>query len=130
MSDGFAHAFRPKKVVILEDEVISVLHLKRHLQQTGYEVSIPYLKKALDVTEILSSNPDILFVDVNLGIDIDGIELAKQISTHHPVPIVLITGYRALEVKERAVSLPIVGILEKPIRTPQLQEILKKAGLF
>lgn len=130
MSDDFPRPPQPKKVVIFEDEIISALHLKRHLQQTGYEVSIPSLKKALELTEILSSNPDILFVDVNLGIEMDGIELAKRISTNLSVPIVLITGYRAAEVKDRAVSLPILGILEKPIRTQQLEEILKRVELF
>ncbi len=130
MSDNLSIPSRPKRVVILEDEVISALHLKKHLQQAGYVVDNPILRSSLDLEKILSPKPDILFVDINLGIDMDGIELAKQISSNQPIPIVLITGYGATEIKNRAASLPIVGILEKPVRTPLLQEILRKAGMF
>lgn len=36
----------------------------------------------------------------------------------------------AADVREKVASLPILGILEKPIRPPLLQDMLKKAGML
>ena len=67
------------KVLIVEDEIITAMSLKKDLEGMGYKVCsfAPSGKKAIKIVE--NENPDVVLIDVNLKGGMDGIEAARDI---------------------------------------------------
>jgi len=120
---------RGKRVTILEDEILCALSLKQYLQQWGYQVQVPPVTALTDIDVLLAAEPDLLFVDINLGYGIDGIEIAKKLVSRRPIPIVLITGYAQKDMQKRTAELPQVKFLEKPLRFSYLHTLLSDLPL-
>lgn len=82
-----------RRVLIVEDETLVAWHLESVLQQLGYEVCdiVSNGVDAIEAAKIIE--PDIVFMDVNLGGGIDGIEAAEQIVQRRETPIIFVTAY-------------------------------------
>jgi len=81
------------KILIIEDELIIAKSLARQLKQLGYEVIgiASNGEKALEIVE--ASSPDLIFMDVVIAGDMDGIETAKRIQRNRNLPIIYVTAY-------------------------------------
>ena len=72
-----------KKVLVVDDEAISLLTLSMSLSDEGYEVhSAKNGSEALKTGQ--SAPPDVLVSDWKLGDEIDGLELAGRLSHNNP----------------------------------------------
>lgn len=82
-----------RRILIVEDELITAIDLENRLQRLGYEVSAvaksgeEAVKLAQDLT------PDLVLMDVYLGGDLDGFEASRRINAHKSVPVVYLTAY-------------------------------------
>lgn len=82
-----------QRVLIVEDETLVAWHLEAVLQQLGYEVC-DIVSNGVDAIEAAKViEPDIVFMDINLGGGIDGIEAAEQILKRIETPIIFVTAY-------------------------------------
>ena len=81
------------RALIVEDETLVAWHLEAILQELGFGICEIVSTGTEAVVEAFSTAPDIIFMDVNLAGNIDGIEAAKQILERNSVPIVFITAY-------------------------------------
>jgi len=120
------------KVLIIEDDQIIILYLKRELIRNGYKV-VGVSDNAEEGIKLIGNfNPDLVLLDIGLQGSLDGIELGLKLKNQYQIPFVFITG-NADKVKNDPridVSDP-VDILSKPISNIKLLEILSnvKAGL-
>jgi len=111
-------------ILIIEDESIISLHLKKSVTSLGYNV----LAIARDSNEVLNilekTKVDIALVDIKIKGDIDGIQIATILSTTYNIPIIFITAFKDKETLTRASSIDFSGYIIKPFREDELEVTL------
>jgi len=112
------------KILIVDDDPLVRLALKKFIQKKGYEVSSAGTgKKALDRIE--EEEPQIVLLDLRLPDSIDGLEVLKIIKKTRPeINVVMISGQAEIHGAVEAMKLGAHDYLEKPIDFDRLTEIL------
>lgn len=119
-----------KNVLIVEDEILIALNLKRDLERYGYGVRdiIASGEEAIRCME--SDCPLIVLLDIRLAGVMNGLEVARKIYKRHGrLGIIFMTGYITPEIKEEALSLDPLAFLEKPITARDILRIIKPESL-
>jgi len=113
-----------QKILIVEDEVIIALHLKNLIQCLGkYEcASVSSGEHAVELSK--SFEPDLIFMDINLDGQINGIEAARQIRTKKDVPVVFVSAFTDEDTIEEAKRTNPAGYLTKPIYAHEVEKTL------
>lgn len=80
--------------------------------------------------EVLADEPvDLLFVDINLGDGIDGVETARRLRERHAVAVLFITAYADPETRARvADAVPGAKLTRKPVLRGLLEEAITELG--
>jgi AraC-like DNA-binding protein/ActR/RegA family two-component response regulator len=107
-------------IIIVEDELIIAMDLKRILSKEGYNVIINFKNfNFLDtVNEIEKHNPILVIIDINLNQpEYDGITIAQHLLVKDLVPFIFITGLSDKEIVERIKSTRPHGIIIKPFKS-------------
>jgi two-component system, cell cycle sensor histidine kinase and response regulator CckA len=101
-------------VLIVEDEGLIAVDLKKKLEQAGYAVPIVVdnADDALRNVELL--RPSLVLMDIGLRGPRDGVETADQIRRRFHIPVVFVTGHSDLETLERARITEPFGYIVKP----------------
>ena len=101
-------------VLIVEDEFIIAEDTSETLIDLGYNVvgSARNFDSAIDILN--SHQVDIALVDINLGEEKDGIDLAEMIRANYQLPFIFITSHADKTTVERAKHLKPNGYLVKP----------------
>ena len=108
-----------KTIVIVEDELIIAMDLKRILQQQGYDVILNFKNFNFKETinDILKYNPSLVILDINLNQNLfDGIDIAEHLLIKDMVPFIFITGISDSEMMERIKDTRPHGIIIKPFK--------------
>lgn len=115
-----------KRILLVEDEAITAILLKRNLELIGYEVDKPVAtgKEAIEAVEKYSFG--VILMDVRLVGEMDGIETAQQIIAIKDIPIIILSGYSDDEIKQRAKSINSIAYLVKPVTPDDIVPILDK----
>jgi DNA-binding LytR/AlgR family response regulator len=102
------------RVLIVEDEFITLDMLRDYLENSGYEVSGDAMRveEAIDVLERFDT--DIVMLDINLKGDKDGIWLAEYIRQNYQIPFIFISAYSDVPTVQRAAKTNPYGYLVKP----------------
>jgi len=117
-----------KKVLIVEDDDIQQIVLERLISQMGHTVigasseGSKAIESALRIGAV-----DLIFMDINLADEIDGIEAAKEISKHREVKLVYITSSEDPRNLERAKETEFIAYLNKPLTKKMLEDVFMKA---
>ena len=116
-----------KKVLFVEDEVISSMNIGDMLEFWGYDICTPATsaEEAIAITE--AEKPDIVLLDIKLQGGMNGIELAGEIKKRLDVPIIFMTGYLNRGFKEKAAAFKPVAYLIKPFELNELKSALESA---
>jgi len=112
------------RILIVEDEIIIAEDLKLTLQGFGHEVIaiVSSGEKAIAYADSLT--PDVIFMDINLDGEINGIEAARKIGDKHDIPIVFCSAYID-RITERETSQIKSGIfISKPVEESKIQTAL------
>jgi CheY-like chemotaxis protein len=104
-----------KRILIVEDEVVSAMSLERTLTEIGYVVigSVTTGEEAVEWGA--KERPDIVAMDIRLAGKMDGIEAARRIRETCEAQIIFMTGYDDAETRKRALALRPLGLMDKPI---------------
>ena len=108
------------KVGIVEDEMIIAQGIIRALKDLGYETTEPALSYTEALGMIVSEQPDILLLDIQLKGHKDGIELAQKIKTDYNIPYIFLTANGDSATVERAKQLNPPAYLIKPFNKTEL----------
>ena len=114
-------------IVIVEDEAIVAMDIKRCLKQLGYQVAGVAANSEDAVQQIVDNRPDLVLMDIRLKGDIDGIETAWRIRQRVNVPIVYLTAHSDPETLERAKFTEPYGYILKPYEDRDLHTTIEMA---
>ena len=114
------------KILIVDDEFISGLLLKKILEQEGHKVT-GLVSNGNDTIESIKQNrPDLIIMDILLTGKLNGLETVKKIQESDNIPVIFITGYSEDEIVEKALSLNPVAVLSKPYNKYELFKIISE----
>lgn len=103
------------KTLVVEDEKLIAEALREILEALGYEVCA-ITSSASEADEVLRTvKPDLMLVDIQLGGERDGIDLAHEVRRRFEFPIVFITSFADEVTVRRAKAIRPEGYLVKPI---------------
>jgi len=104
-----------KRILIVEDEVVSAMTLEKTLTEMGYIVIGSVTTGEEAVEWAAKESPDIIAMDIRLAGKMDGIEAARRIREISEAQILFMTGYDDSETRRRALALKPLGLMDKPI---------------
>src|SRR6056297_605360 len=111
---------RNEKILIVEDERIIALDLKKRLERFGFN-SPDIVSNGEDALEAAKSiHPDIILMDIMLGGPIDGIDAAKSIKETLSIPVIFLTAYSNENTLDRAKEAEPYGYILKPFKEREL----------
>ncbi len=116
---------KEERILIVEDDVSIAENIEEILQLMNY-VNIDIANSANQaVKEIKKHRPDMVFMDIKLKGDKDGIELGEIIKQMVDAPIVYVTSYSDPEIIERAKRTHPAGFIVKPFNTNDIHAMVE-----
>ncbi len=114
------------KILIVEDEPVLALGLKRKLQKYNYDV-VDYVTSIEDFQETIEQNSSVnlLIMDINLRNSMSGIECYEHM--HIKIPVIYVSAYTEEGIVDQAILTNPLGYLVKPINISELLILLKIA---
>ena len=112
------------KILIVEDEALSVMTMRDIFESWGYDVCTPAASAEMAFQCVQKECPDVILMDIHIIGAMDGIDAAEQIRTISDAVFIFMTGYSDEESNERALALKPFSYLYKPISFDELQTIL------
>ncbi len=116
-----------KRILVVEDEGIVSLDIQNRLRQAGYTLAGTAASGEEAIAQALSSQPDLILMDIKLQGQLDGIEAARQIRARLNVPIVYLTAYADEDTLKRATETAVFGYLLKPFKERELIATIEMA---
>lgn len=104
----------PTRVLVVEDEPASALHLETRLSFMGYEVAAIVSSGEDAIPQALRLGPDVILMDINLAGELDGVETARRIQAQQDIPIIYLTACDDEETVQRVSLTSPYGYLLKP----------------
>ncbi len=117
-----------KKILIVEDDLISAEYLKELLEREGYEI-VNIISSGKEAIEFCKENDcDLVLMDIMLEDNISGCEAALEIERYKPnIKIIFLTAYAEDEMIEYAFEAKAYGYLIKPYREKEILATVKLA---
>ena len=115
------------KIMIVDDDVITVTELIEALRSSGYEIGGTAESGEEAVKMAKKTRPDLVLMDIVMPGKTDGIQAAKKIREELNIPVIFLTGYSEEEYIERAKSARSSGYLLKPFVDAQVSSAIKIA---
>lgn len=104
----------PKRIMIVEDEVITQRYLKNIFDQYDVDTTACFDNAKDALTAIKADTYDMILMDINIKGSVDGIQLAREILRSHALPIVFITAHSDNETFQEVLDLSPYGFISKP----------------
>lgn len=124
----FPESSRPS-IVIVDDEQIVALDIRRTLERLGYAVPAMAADGEEAVRMAGELRPDLVLMDIRLRGPMDGIEAAGRIAGQYGVPVVFLTAFSDAATLERAKACGPFGFLVKPFEERELHSTIEVALL-
>ena len=115
------------KILIVEDEKILAMGLKKKLEKLGFSVTDLASSGAEAIESVKKVQPDLVLMDIVLKGAMDGIETAEFIINLHDIPIIYLTAYADDEMLARAEKTYPYGYILKPYKDSELKANIKMA---
>jgi PAS domain S-box-containing protein len=110
-----------RRILIVYDEITGARALESTLTELGYEVAGIASSRRDAVALTAQTVPDLVLMDVALHGDVDGVETAKKIRQHRPIPIVFMTASTDDATLRRAGVTEPFGCVVKPLTERELR---------
>lgn len=116
---------KEERILIVEDDVSIAENIEEILELLGY-VNIDIANSANQAIKIVKKyRPDMIFMDIKLKGDKDGIELGEIIKQMVDAPLVYVTSYSDPTIIERAKRINPAGFIVKPFNTNDIHAIVE-----
>ena len=110
-----------KRVLLCEDEAITILALREILTEMGHLVVGQENDGEKVVALAQQLQPDLILMDMGLSGFLSGVQAAREILQEQTVPIVMLSAYGDDEHIHAAMQAGAHGYLVKPITSEQLE---------
>jgi YesN/AraC family two-component response regulator len=119
---------QPKKVMIVEDDILLLLVEERLVRRLGYEIAGTASEGDLAISKVKKLNPDILLVDIHIRGSMTGLQIVEQLHAEDiDIPVIFLSGTDDRSIIERAKALGCAHFLRKPVTAEELNVALKDA---
>ena len=123
-----------KKILIVEDDAISLAMETYRLKQAGYAV-VSARDGISAVAAVRTESPDLILLDLGLpsnpfsGPVLDGFAIMEWLNRVAPqhVPIIVVTARNPSDVKQRVLDAGAVDFIQKPVDFQRLFAAMQKA---
>ncbi|MGB1249268.1 MAG: ANTAR domain-containing response regulator [Candidatus Promineifilaceae bacterium] len=113
------------KILVADDESMIRMGLRSMLRELGHVAILA--KNGQDaLRKSLAENPDLAILDIQMP-KTNGLQLAKALNKHQPMPIIFLTAYSQDELVDQATSLNVQGYLLKPTTSAELKVAISVA---
>jgi AmiR/NasT family two-component response regulator len=116
-----------KRVVVVEDEGITQMQLRRMLKNAGLTVLASAGNGEEGVETVLRERPDLVLMDICMPGPFDGLEAARRILAEYHVCLVMLTAFSDDNYRKRSAEIRTCGYVVKPITTESLIPLLEAA---
>lgn len=113
------------RILVVEDERIIALHLRRLLTDLGYDVPNAVSTGDHALRRIEEARPDLVLMDINLKGKLDGIATAAAIPPEYRIPVIYLTAYATDATLARAAATSPYGYLLKPFSERELHAMIQ-----
>jgi PAS domain S-box-containing protein len=114
-------------ILVVEDESIVAKDIQNTLTRLGYYVPATASSAAIAYDKLDEFKPDLVFLDIKLKGDIDGIQIAERIKTEYDIPVIFLTSFVDKATLDRAKVTEPYAYLVKPYNEPDLQSAVEMA---
>ena len=104
------------KILIVDDEVLIAEFLKDILQSLGYSNLRLAHNKDQAIVHVIEFMPDLVLLDIRMNGELEGIEIAEEISLHYKTPFLFITAHSDKIIVQKALDTKPVGYITKPFK--------------
>lgn len=108
------------KVLIVEDEVIIALYIKKQLESLGYTITDLVSSSEEALSSFIQNTPDIIIMDVKIEGDLNGIEVVLEIRKTSKIPVIFLTGNSDNKTIKMIERLENYFLLVKPVTKEEL----------
>ena len=115
------------KIMVVEDEGIIALSIRKKLEHLGYEVPIAVTTGEEALVQAINIRPDLALMDIMLGGGLDGIETATLLREQLDIPIIYLTANVDKRTIQRARVTEPHGYLVKPFEERELATTIEMA---
>ncbi|MFD2036417.1 LytR/AlgR family response regulator transcription factor [Belliella marina] len=116
---------KEERILVVEDDVNIAENIEEILELLGY-VNIDIANSANQAIKIVKKyRPDMIFMDIKLKGDKDGIELGEILKQMVDAPLVFVTSYSDPTIIERAKRINPAGFIVKPFNTNDIHAIVE-----
>ena len=117
------------KILVVEDESIIAMDIAMSLESLGYEVTATVPSGEQAIEKVAEDKPDLIFMDIVIKGEMDGIETAERIRSQFNIPVVYLTAYADEKTLERAKITGPFGYIIKPFEDTDLR-VTVEIGLY
>ncbi len=115
------------RIIVADDDPVFANMIKEHLESTGHSAEIAANGKIL--LEMAKANPPgLIILDLNMPV-IKGSTVQTMLklnSKTYSVPIIVVSGLSKHEIETAVDPFSTVAVLTKPVKLPELDEIIGK----
>ncbi len=115
------------KILVVEDESIVAKDIQKSLEKLGYEVPGTASSAASAYEKLEIIQPDLVFLDIKLKGEEDGIHIAEHIKEKYNIPVIFLTSYVDQDTLDRAKVTEPYGYIVKPFNDSDLKTTVEMA---
>jgi CheY-like chemotaxis protein len=125
-----------KKIMVVEDETITLALTQRLLEQNGYDV-VSTREGSNAVSLALAEQPDLILLDLSLGspdpfggASLDGfgvLDWLHRMMKEVDVPVIVVTGNTDPNIRERVLEAGAVAYIQKPVEKKRILTAIRIA---
>ncbi|UZP67187.1 response regulator [Desulfovibrio mangrovi] len=118
---------KPITILLVEDEPVIALDIRRRLQQLGYSTLVTVTSGEEAVQRAESIAPDIILMDIILSGSLDGIDAAALLRKQISAPVIYLTAHADEATLRRAMITEPFGYILKPFEDRELHTCIEMA---
>lgn len=117
---------RTLRILIVEDKRLMAAHLNAQLESLGHLVVGLIKDRREAVKSAVELQPDLIIMDIRTP-GMDGIDTARTIMGHTPIPIIFLTAYAAADFVRQAREAGVMAYLVRRVDKRQLRSTIEMA---
>lgn len=114
-------------ILVVEDESIVAKDIQSTLIKLGYDVPATASSAVIAYDKLKEIRPDLVFLDIKLKGEEDGINIAEHIQQNYHIPVIFLTSYVDQATLDRAKVTEPYGYIVKPFNETDLKTTVEMA---
>ena len=117
---------KPISILVVEDDIIICEDIRNSIQRLGFQQVRVVTSGEEAIESVRREKPDIVFMDIVLRGELNGIDTAEILAGDH-IGVIFLSAYSDQSVRKRTEALNPLGYLTKPFHSNDLKAVLEIA---